>query len=96
MLTRNMLKSKPAVDGARSIATTLTSEGSNAVNKAVVAGSLFVGVLALKLGFANKDAEAWLFRDDIGAPMGIHGYSEQVNSVGTMHGHNYWPCEVTW
>lgn len=44
----------------------------------------------------KDDAEAWLFRDDIGAPHGIKGYEEQVNSVGMHHGHNYWPSEVTW
>lgn len=42
----------------------------------------------------SKDSEAWLFRDDIGAPNGIKGYEEQVNSVGIDHGHMYWPNEV--
>lgn len=44
----------------------------------------------------RREAEAWLFRDDIGAPHGIKGYEEQVNSVGMHHGHSYWPSEVTW
>ncbi len=47
----------------------------------------------------KESNEAWLFRDDIGAPWGIKGYEEQVNSVGTVHGHMYWPSEVafqTW
>ena len=44
----------------------------------------------------REDAEAWLFRDDIGAPHGIKGYEEQVNSVGMHHGHTYWPSDVTW
>lgn len=46
---------------------------------------------------AGKQAsEAWLFRDDIGAPHGIKGYEEQVNSVGMHHGHSHWPSEITW
>ena len=44
----------------------------------------------------REDSEAWLFRDDIGAPHGIKGYEEQVNSVGMHHGHTYWPSDVTW
>ena len=44
----------------------------------------------------SQSAEAWLFRDDIGAPHGIKGYEEQVNSVGMHHGHNHWPSEITW
>ncbi len=44
----------------------------------------------------SQAAEAWLFRDDIGAPHGIKGYEEQVNSVGMHHGHNHWPSEITW
>ena len=44
----------------------------------------------------HNSAEAWLFRDDIGAPHGIKGYEEQVNSVGMHHGHNHWPSEITW
>lgn len=48
--------------------------------------------------FAGKQdaSEAWLFRDDIGAPHGIKGYEEQVNSVGMHHGHSHWPSEITW
>jgi hypothetical protein len=46
--------------------------------------------------FGNVASEAWLFRDDIGAPHGIKGYEEQVNSVGMHHGHNHWPSEITW
>ena len=44
----------------------------------------------------NEAAEAWIFRDDIGAPHGIKGYEEQVNSVGMHHGHSHWPSEITW
>jgi len=41
----------------------------------------------------HKESEAWLFRDDIGAPHGIKGYEEQINSVGMHHGHSHWPSE---
>jgi len=59
-----------------------------------MAGSLAAGLFAY--GYSNrKSTEAWLFRDDIGAPYGIKGYEEQVNSVGVDHGHSYWPSEVT-
>ena len=44
----------------------------------------------------NEASEAWLFRDDIGAPHGIKGYEEQVNSGGMHHGHSYWPSDITW
>ena len=44
----------------------------------------------------NNAADAWLFRDDIGAPHGIKGYEEQVNSVGMHHGHSYWPSDMNW
>ena len=45
---------------------------------------------------SNQPAEAWIYRDDIGAPLGIKGYEEQVNTVGMHHGHNHWPSELTW
>ena len=41
----------------------------------------------------HNESDAWLFRDDIGAPHGIKGYEEQINSVGMHHGHSYWPSE---
>lgn len=41
----------------------------------------------------NKKSHAWIYRDDIGAPHGIHGYEEQVNSVGQHHGHMHWTQE---
>lgn len=44
----------------------------------------------------HQEADAWLFRDDIGAPHGIKGYEEQVNSVGMHHGHCHWPSEIGW
>lgn len=40
---------------------------------------------------AKKEANFWLYRDDIGAFWGIKGYEEQVTEVGTHHGHNSWP-----
>ena len=43
---------------------------------------------------SNQENECWLFRDDIGAPHGIKGYEEQVNSVGMHHGHSHWPSEI--
>lgn len=47
-------------------------------------------------GSSAESNEAWIFRDDIGAPHGIKGYEEQVNSVGMHHGHNNFQSEVTW
>ena len=49
-------------------------------------------VLSSGLGSAN---EAWLYRDDMGAPAGVKGYEEQISSVGGHHGHCNWPSEVT-
>lgn len=46
--------------------------------------------------YAKPASEAWIFRDDIGAPHGIKGYEEQVNSVGMHHGHSHWPSDITW
>jgi len=54
-------------------------------------------ILAAKNTFlGHEETEAWLFRDDIGAPHGIKGYEEQVNSVGMHHGHNHWPSQISW
>jgi len=63
-------------------------------SKTFLTASLLLGLAGIGLA-KKKQAEAWLFRDDIGAPNGIKGYEEQVNSVGVMHGHMYWPSEVT-
>ena len=41
----------------------------------------------------DKRLHSWIYRDDIGAPHGIHGYEEQVNSVGEHHGHYHWTQE---
>ena len=60
-----------------------------------ISSSLLAGGVAY--AFTGKQSsEAWLFRDDIGAPHGIKGYEEQVNSVGMHHGHCHWPSEITW
>ena len=62
----------------------------------MVGSSLLAGGAIYSLYNGQPTAEAWLFRDDIGAPHGIKGYEEQVNSVGMHHGHTHWPSEVTW
>jgi len=59
--------------------------------------ALLTGFLGAGLYFANRDKKmhSWIYRDDIGAPNGIHGYEEMVNSVGGHHGHYHWPQEGT-
>lgn len=57
----------------------------------MLAGGVVYSVMAKK-----SVSEAWIFRDDIGAPHGIKGYEEQVNSVGMHHGHSHFPSEITW
>ena len=67
---------------------------ASALGKSIVAG---VVSLANNPAFVGHQAsDAWLFRDDIGAPGGVKGYEEQVNSVGMHHGHCHWPSEITW
>jgi len=61
------------------------------INSSFLSGGIVYSLLGKK-----EASEAWLFRDDIGAPHGIKGYEEQVNSVGMHHGHNHWPSEITW
>lgn len=61
------------------------------ISTSMLAGGIVYSVLG-----NNQPAEAWLFRDDIGAPHGIKGYEEQVNSVGMHHGHSHWPSDITW
>lgn len=58
--------------------------------------TLSASLLAGGVIYGKTASEAWLFRDDIGAPHGIKGYEEQVNSVGMHHGHSHWPSEITW
>lgn len=77
-----------------------TSENSNSIYRylSLVNFSMSMGGSNLTQLLTGKShaAEAWIFRDDIGAPHGIKGYEEQVNSVGMIHGHNHWPSEITW
>jgi cytochrome c1 len=54
----------------------------------LVLGGLVLG--GLYLIKKEKKSHSWIYRDDIGAPHGIHGYEEQVNSVGQHHGHFHW------
>lgn len=73
----------------------VSKEAEDKINYAFLGGSVIAGLIAYKFVFKQREAEAWLFRDDIGAPHGIKGYEEQVNSVGTEHGHMYWPHDET-
>ena len=71
---------------------------NNTINRYLtqVSSSLYAGGAAHALTGAQAPAEAWIFRDDIGAPNGIKGYEEQVNSVGMHHGHTNFPSDVDW
>ena len=71
---------------------------NNTINRylTIMRTSMLAGGSVYSLTGAKAPAEAWIFRDDIGAPNGIKGYEEQVNSVGLHHGHNNFPSEVTW
>jgi len=70
----------------------------NSINRYLsnIRASLYAGGAAYSLTGTGNASEAWIFRDDIGAPHGIKGYEEQVNSVGMHHGHSHWPSEVNW
>ncbi len=70
----------------------------NTINRylTTVRSSLFAGGAANSLSGNSVATEAWIFRDDIGAPHGIKGYEEQVNSVGMHHGHAEWAADKTW
>jgi hypothetical protein len=70
----------------------------NPINRylTTISSSLLAGGAVYGMVTGKEASEAWLFRDDIGAPHGIKGYEEQVNSVGMHHGHNHWPSEITW
>lgn len=57
---------------------------------------MLAGGLSYSMLNGHQACEAWIFRDDIGAPHGIKGYEEQVNSVGLHHGHTHWPHHITW
>ena len=70
----------------------------NSINRYLtsISSSLLAGGAAYTLSGNTVANEAWLFRDDVGAPNGIKGYEEQVNSVGMHHGHNHFPSDITW
>ena len=71
----------------------------NPINRylSTISSSMLAGGAVYNVFSGNTTAsDAWLFRDDIGAPHGIKGYEEQVNSVGMHHGHSHWPSEITW
>lgn len=70
----------------------------NTINRYLtsIRSSLLAGGPLYQAFGGSQSTEAWLFRDDIGAPHGIKGYEEQVNSVGMHHGHSHWPSEITW
>jgi len=44
----------------------------------------------LYLSQAQNKAQAFIYRDDIGAFNGVKGYEEMVSEVGSHHGHNHW------
>jgi ubiquinol-cytochrome c reductase cytochrome c1 subunit len=71
---------------------------NNTINRYLtsISSSLLAGGAAYTVAGKGQESEAWLFRDDIGAPHGIKGYEEQVNSVGLHHGHNHFPSDVHW
>lgn len=57
---------------------------------------LLLGSSLLGLSYLTKKENkmySWIYRDDIGAPNGIHGYEEQVATVGQHHGHYEWTAE---
>ena len=70
----------------------------NPINRylSTIGSSMLAGGAVYGMFTGKPASEAWLFRDDIGAPHGIKGYEEQVNSVGMHHGHSHWPSEITW
>jgi cytochrome c1 len=97
MLTRSFIRASGAKEGARALSTAASADNKDErINYALIGGSILAGLIAFKLTVGKREAESWLFRDDIGAPNGIKGYEEQVNSVGTQHGHMHWPSEVSW
>ena len=53
---------------------------------------LSAGLIGLAISQkSEKDIQAFVYRDDIGAFWGIKGYEEAVTEVGTHKGHSYWP-----
>jgi ubiquinol-cytochrome c reductase cytochrome c1 subunit len=69
----------------------LKTQGGKKLTELLMLGGVLLGSVLL----ANKEKKmhSWIYRDDIGAPDGIHGYEEQVNSVGQHHGHFHWTQE---
>lgn len=59
----------------------------NIIHKAVLGGV----ALSYALSSLQQDPKCFIYRDDIGAFWGIHGYEEQVTEVGTHKGHINWP-----
>jgi hypothetical protein len=77
MLTRSFFKATGAKEGARALSTAATAESNDSnLNYALIGGSLLAGLIAYKITNNQREAESWLFRDDIGAPNGIKGYEE--------------------
>jgi hypothetical protein len=68
----------------------------NTINRYLTNISLgiYAGGAFNSLSGNQEQTEAWIYRDDIGAPHGIKGYEEQVNSVGMHHGHSHWPSDI--
>ena len=52
-----------------------------------ISAALFLGLVLEK----KEKVKAWIFRDDIGAYMGIKGYEEMISEVGTHQGFMDWP-----
>ena len=71
---------------------------NNTINRylTIMRTTMLAGGSVYSLTGAKSPTEAWIFRDDIGAPNGIKGYEEQVNSVGLHHGHTHFPSNETW
>lgn len=59
----------------------------NLASKVLLAGA----VMSYALTGKEEDPNCFIYRDDIGAFWGIHGYEEQVTEVGTHRGHVHWP-----
>ncbi len=68
MLSRSLIKGKSAALGARCLSTNSGSESASGSNSYLfLTGALLAGGVAYGLQ-KRKQAEAWIFRDDIGSP----------------------------
>jgi len=58
--------------------TELVSVQQNTINRylTLVSTSMLAGGLSYDMLNGSRSCEAWIFRDDIGAPHGIKGYEE--------------------